>query len=626
MSVNYAVSLSFGAQMMAPGRVRFSLWAPSAQGVQLELSGEVSQDLLPLSGAQAGWFETETDCQPGTPYRYLVSLDQSDSDTPQVLAVPDPASRAQQDDVQGASLVVDPSAYVWRCPEWRGRPWHETVLYELHVGACGGFDGVQQKLQQLAALGITAIELMPIADFPGKNNWGYDGVLQFAPDRAYGTPEQLKALIDHAHTLGMMVFLDVVYNHFGPDGNYLGSYAAPFFRQDQETPWGQAIDFRQPPVREFFIENAMYWLMEYRFDGLRLDAVHAIGERDWLIELAERVRATVESGRHVHLVLENDANDAELLTGASAGGFDAQWNDDYHHALHVLLTDEDVGYYADYSDAPATRLARALAEGFIYQGDASPHRQDAGRGSPSAHLPPTAFVNFLQNHDQVGNRALGERLTVLSPPEALRAAMALLLLAPQVPMLFMGEEFGAQQPFLYFTSYPDPALADAVREGRRQEFAAFPAFADPEQRLRIPDPNAMSTFQSSVPQWFTAPKRARDHDYYQDPLCVPESWLRWTRTLLCLRQRHVMPHLPGTVSLGTVVLGAKAVAARWRLGNGNVLALAINLDAVPVAIGLEQLARPAGADLLLETPAALAQLDQGHLPGHAFLAWMEPAI
>ncbi|WP_199033334.1 malto-oligosyltrehalose trehalohydrolase, partial [Ralstonia sp. ASV6] len=425
-----------------------------------------------------GWYAAVAPIGAGLCYRYRVT-DRNGV----TITVPDPAARAQWQDLYGPSLVVDPSRYLWRHADWQGRPWHETVLYELHVGAMGGFNGVRARLPELARLGVTAIELMPLAEFPGARNWGYDGVLPFAPDASYGSPDELKALIDTAHGLGLMVFLDVVYNHFGPDGNYLVHYARRFFHEGTHTPWGAAFDFRQPAVREFFIQNALMWLMEYRFDGLRLDAVQAIGERDWLSELAARVRQAVEPGRYVHLVLENENNAASLLRGATTspippdrspteptqtGPFEAQWNDDGHHALHALLTGEHEAYYAAYADAPAERLARVLQEGFCYQGEPSALHNGAPRGEPSGTLPPTAFVLYLQNHDQIGNRPLGERLTRLAHPEALHAAQTLLLLCPQIPLLFMGEEWGSLRPFYYFTSHHG-ALADAVREGRRRE-------------------------------------------------------------------------------------------------------------------------------------------------------------
>ncbi|MGB6286245.1 MAG: malto-oligosyltrehalose trehalohydrolase, partial [Xanthobacteraceae bacterium] len=397
--------LPFGANLVGKEQTRFRIWAPGQQELSLAVEGHGP---LAMTAGAGGWFEATANCGPGTRYWYLLQ----DS-----TAVPDPASRAQSGDVHGPSIVVDPAAYHWRNENWRGRSWERAVLYELHAGVLGGFAGVARELPRLADLGITAIELMPIAEFPGARNWGYDSTLLFAPESSYGTPNQLKALIDAAHEHDLMIFLDVVYNHFGPDGNYLGAYAPKMFRSDATTPWGPAIDFRLREVRRFFTENALYWLIEYRFDGLRFDAVHAITESDWLDEMAAEVRARIRD-RNVHLVLENDDNTASHL----AGDFDAQWNDDGHHVLHALLTGEYQGYYRDYGNNPAALLARCLKEGFAYQGERSPHRGGKPRGTPSADLPPTAFVLFLQNHDQIGNRAFGERLTQLAHPQALEAA------------------------------------------------------------------------------------------------------------------------------------------------------------------------------------------------------------
>ncbi|KGM30195.1 malto-oligosyltrehalose trehalohydrolase, partial [Inquilinus limosus] len=424
----------------------------------------------PLERLDDGWFGLTVPGLPaGTPYRYRLA---------DGTEVPDPASRAQEGGPFGPSLVCDPLAYDWHAADWRGRPWHEAVVYELHCGAIGrpgGFAAVEARLDHLAGLGVTAIELMPVADFAGARGWGYDGVLPFAPASIYGTPDDLKRLVDAAHRRGLMVLLDVVYNHFGPAGNFLSLYARSFFDEDRLTPWGPAIDFRRPQVRDFFRHNALYWLEEFRLDGLRLDAVHAIRDHsrpDILTEIADAARAAFLD-RHIHLVLENDLNEARRLAGTPGpqGRYDAQWNDDLHHAAHVVLTGEADGYYADYADIPVPRLGRALAEGFIYQGDWSEHR-GAARGEPSAHLPPTAFVGFLQNHDQIGNRALGDRLAALAEPAALEAMTAVLLLAPQIPLLFMGEEWGSRQPFPFFCDF-EGELADTVRRGRREEFAAF---------------------------------------------------------------------------------------------------------------------------------------------------------
>ncbi|CAM3688359.1 Malto-oligosyltrehalose trehalohydrolase [Pseudomonas reidholzensis] len=537
-----------GAHLLDATSARFALWAPDARSVSVQLEQQPDFALQPDGD---GWFTGVAACQAGSRYRYRINDE---------FCVADPASRYQPEGVHGPSQVVDLGRYPWLHP-WQGRPWHEAVIQELHVGLLDGYAGVAGQLARLAELGVTAIELMPLGQFPGDRNWGYDGVLPFAPQHTYGSPQQLCALIDQAHGQGLMVMVDVVYNHFGPDGNFLHQYASGFFREDRQTPWGAAIDFRRPEVREYFIQNALMWLCDYRCDGLRLDAVHAIDQPDFLVELAARVRAATGAemaaeGRHVWLVLENEHNQASLLQQ----GFDAQWNDDGHNALHVLLTGETEGYYQDYKDRPIDQLARCLGEGFVFQGQ--PNRHGHPRGEPSGHLPPSAFVLFLQNHDQIGNRALGERLTRLCSPQALRAATGLLLLSPMIPLLFMGDDDGSCKPFLFFTDFHDE-LADAVREGRRGEFAHFTAFADPEQRERIPDPNAAATFDASRLQ-------------RQDVLA---GWHGLYHQLLELRRLHITPHLPDSRALGAEVLGDQALTARWRLGNGSELRIDLNLGA-----------------------------------------------
>ncbi|AZC26841.1 malto-oligosyltrehalose trehalohydrolase [Pseudomonas sessilinigenes] len=539
-----------GALPLDAERTRFALWAPDARYVSVELENGQSLPMLPQP---EGWFVIQARCPAGSRYRFNID-DQ--------LQVADPASRAQHGGVHGTSLVLDQQAYRWQHPHWCGRPWHEAVIYELHVGVMGGYGAVAQALPALVELGVTAIELMPLAEFPGTRNWGYDGVLPYAPQASYGTPDELKALIDTAHSLGLAVILDVVYNHFGPDGNYLQRYAHGFFRDDRHTPWGAAIDFRRRPVRDFFIDNALMWLLDYRFDGLRLDAVHAIDDPDFLQELAHRIREATPTGRHIWLTLENERNQASLLRQ----GFDGQWNDDAHNALHVLLTGEQEAYYADFAQQPTEQLARCLSQGFAFQGHTDRHGQ--ARGEPSADLPPTAFVLFLQNHDQIGNRAFGERLNQLAPPQALHAATVLLLLSPMIPLLFMGDEAAAREPFLFFTSHQGE-LAEAVRQGRRSEFAAFSAFADAEQRQRIPDPNALETFQASCPR--PCPQDAA-------------STRALYRELLQLRHRELVWRLPGTRPLGTDVLAEGALSARWRLGDGCLLRIDINLSAHPVQV------------------------------------------
>ncbi len=587
MSAAFRHELPFGATVLAGGRTRFRLWAPAQDSVSVDIDGRA----VAMKRSDNGWFETEATCGAGAAYRFVLGDGTS---------VPDPASRAQNTDVHDLSLVVDSAAYRWQHADWQGRPWRDTVLYEVHAGTFGGFAGVMGALPRLKEIGITAIELMPIADFPGKRNWGYDGVLPYAPDRAYGTPNELKALIDAAHGHGLMMFLDVVYNHFGPDGNYLGAYAPQMFRNDIHTPWGGAIDFRVPEVRQFFTENALYWLMEYRFDGLRFDAVHAIADSDWLDEMAHIVRSTIEPGRHVHLVLENEKNEASHL----ANDFDAQWNDDGHNVLHVLLTGEKEAYYRGYVEDPAQKLARCLAEGFIYQGDPSPHHDGKPRGSQSGHLPPTAFVLFLQNHDQTGNRAFGERLTELADPEALEAATALQLLCPQIPLIFMGEETGSKTPFLFFTDHHGE-LAEAVREGRRKEFAGFASFADPKRRAMIPDPNAAATFEQSIPKPDLQGGTARETLY---------------RTLLRIRHAEIVSRLDGAKSAGAQAIGPAAVVARWTMGDGAKLTLVANLGSGALDLDTGLLA----GKVLFESKPGLAEAARkGALAARTTVALLE---
>ncbi|WP_346796135.1 malto-oligosyltrehalose trehalohydrolase [Halomonas sp. Bachu 37] len=598
---------TFGAQVVEEGRTRFVLWAPGAHRVDVEVEG---QPAVTMTQADDGCVTAEVACGHGACYRYRIyekHAEDDESGDPGTL-VPDPAARAQASDIDGPSVVIDPDHYTWRNTEWQGRPWHETVLYELHVGALGGLDGVRQRLPYLAELGVTAIELMPVSEFPGARNWGYDGVLPYAVEASYGSPDEMKALVDEAHGLGLMVFLDVVYNHFGPDGNYLASYAAPFFREDIVTPWGPSIDFRQPQVRRYFIDNALMWIEEYRLDGLRFDAVHAISEKDFLVELAETIRTNIDPERHVHLVLENEGNTASLLDQRH---FTAQWNDDWHNVTHVLLTDEHEGYYSDFVDNATPRLARCLSEGFIFQGHRSRHGHS--RGEPSAHLPPTAFVAFLQNHDQTGNRALGERLSVLADREALAAATVLLLLSPMVPLLFMGEEWGSTRPFLFFTEHKEE-LAQAVREGRRAEFADFSAFQNPATRERIPDPNARQTFDASIPD-FQA-RATPPHDV----------WLARYRTLLALRHQQIVPRLPGAVALGAEAIGDKAVVARWQMNDETHLMIALNLGKRPAHLPGLYVGQPLAGQRLYETGEGVAaSAESGHLPAQAAAAWLYPA-
>jgi malto-oligosyltrehalose trehalohydrolase len=551
----------FGARL-GPDGVTFRLWAPAARRVDLMLDRA-----HPMQAQPAGWYEvTIPGAGAGLLYKYRIDGE---------LEVPDPASHHQPQDVAGPSEVVDHGSYRWRSPHWRGRPWCDAVFLELHVGTftpAGSFRSAIEKLDHVAETGITAIELMPVAEFAGRWNWGYDGVLLYASDSSYGHPDDLRALVDAAHARGLMVFLDVVYNHFGPEGNYLHRYAPCFFAC-VHTPWGPAIDYRVSQVRAFAIGSALHWLENYRFDGLRLDAVHAIAEPGVPSILHDFSRAVgnfaAATGRTIHLVLENDDNRATLLDpGADppGGKYRAQWNDDYHHAWHVLLTGDDTGYYRDYAAAPHVHLARALRSGFAYQGEASAHRQSRPRGEKSVGLSPLGFVNFLQNHDQIGNRPLGDRLATQASEPALSAALAVTLLAPMPPLLFMGEEWGSRRPFPFFCDFHG-ALADAVRAGRREEFKdAYAALGGD-----IPDPLAQDTVRSAVLDWAareTPAGRAR---------------LALVRDLLATRQREITPHL-GATTFGSAACEQGVLSASWPLGGGKTLGLVANLSPAPAEL------------------------------------------
>ena len=553
--MKHAHTMPFGAQLLDSGGVLFRYWAPGLDRIELER--EAAGTALAMQARDDGWHELEVpEAAAGDRYGFKL---------PDGLRVPDPASRRNPDDVHGASEVVDPHAYRWNDAEWCGRPWHEAVIYELHIGTFtpeGTFGAAKERLAEVAALGFTVIEIMPVADFPGQRGWGYDGVLLFAPDAAYGTPDELKALVDAAHALELTVLLDVVYNHFGPEGNYLHAGSPAFFNPAHQTPWGAAINYdgeRSRTVRDFFVHNALYWVEEFRFDGLRMDAVHAIRDDtdiDIVQEICEALRDGPGREREIHIVLENDANGSHYLLRDEANApriATAQWNDDLHHAAHVLVTGERDGYYADYADDAVDSFGVALAQGFVYQGQPSPFRNGEHRGEPSAHLPLAAFVSFLQTHDQVGNRAFGDRISSLADPVLLRAAYACLLLSPHAPMLFMGEEYGASTPFLYFCDF-GPELAAAVSEGRRAEFGGFAAFKDEAARASIPDPNAESTFVASKLRWDERADGAH------------AELLAHVRDLLTLRRERLMPRLAAHRTGGTHWRDGEALRVRWEVG------------------------------------------------------------
>ena len=569
-------NMTFGAECRDDGRVRFRLWAPAARQVEISLECSKESKRIALERREHGWFELVTgEARPGT--LYLFRIDEKKE-------VPDPASRFQPRDVNGPSEVIDPTGFDWKDDVWRGRSWHEAIIYELHVGTFarpGTFCAVQKRLDYLADWGVTAIELMPVSDFPGRRNWGYDGAFPFAPDSTYGRPDDLKELVQAAHQRGIMVLLDVVYNHFGPEGNYLGVYAPQFFTDRHKTPWGKGINFdgaESRAVRDFFIQNALYWLTEYHFDGLRLDAVHAIlddSTPDILTELADVVRSRAGAERQVHLILENERNQAKYLRRTrqcQPQFYDAQWDDDIHHVLHVLITGEKDGYYSDYEKRPLDQLGRCLVSGFAYQGDVSLYKNGERRGESTEGVPLTAFVSFLQNHDQIGNRAFGERIVTLAVARAVRAAVEILLLAPSPPMLFMGEEFGTQTPFLFFCDF-EKDLAAAVTAGRRNEFARFARFSDPDARKGIPDPNSESTFEHSRLDW-----NQLEQPTHQD-------WLRFYRELLKLRQEHIFPLLSSACKIEArySLFENLGLTAEWKFGSGSKLTLLANLGTVSIA-------------------------------------------
>ncbi|WP_103172675.1 malto-oligosyltrehalose trehalohydrolase [Paracoccus sp. SY] len=510
------------------------IWAPKANEVGLILNERAHA----MERAADGFWSAIVPARPGD--SYLLRVDGQD--------IPDPASRLQSGDVHAPSVVVGPSGHDWQTP-WSGRDWAEAVIYELHLGTFtpqGTLDAASDKLAELAELGITAVELMPVGQWQGDRGWGYDGVLPYALHPAYGTPDDLRRFVDRAHSLGIMVILDLVMNHFGPEGAYLHHAAPPFFDESRHTPWGAAIDFSQDAVREYWIQCAEYWIGEYRLDGLRLDAVHQIsgpGADDFMTTFARRVRAVDES-RAIHLIVEDERNERFLREN----GYDASWNDDFHHAVHCALTGESDSYYASFSHDPIGDLCLALQRGHIEEGQPRPGRGEP-RGEPCGDLPPTGFVNSTQTHDQVGNRALGKRLLSLADPQGVRTAFALLLTAPYIPMIFMGEERGATTPFLFFADFTGD-LAEAVRKGRAAEFAGIASLGS-----KVPDPLAMDTFARSKLDW-------------NDP--QGRDWLDLTARALAFRRDHVVPLLKSGRSQPAQVTrhGTASLSANWHFHAG----------------------------------------------------------
>ena len=478
-----------GACYRGDGGCEFLVWAPYAasQGVTLQRDGKED---VPMASEAHGYYRLLLDdAPPGTRYRYLLNRNQ---------ARPDPASHFQPEGVHGPSQVVDP-LFAWTDDGWKNPPLAQYVFYELHSGtfsAAGTLDSIVPRLRYLRDLGVTVIEIMPVAQFPGSRNWGYDGVFPFAVQNSYGGPLALKRLVNAAHAEGMAIALDVVYNHLGPEGNYLNDFG-PYFTDRYKTPWGDALNFDGPEsdeVRRFFIENALYWITEFHIDALRLDAIHAIVDssaRPFVQELAVAVRERCASlGRNAYVIAESDRNDVRVIQSDESGGFacHAVWDDNFHHALHVLLTGERDGYYQDFGTIED--LAKAYTEGFVFSGQYSQFRRRR-HGNSARGVPAERFVVCAQNHDQVGNRARGDRLSSIVDFESLKLAAGVVLLSPFLPLLFMGEEYGETAPFQYFTSHTDPALAEAVRRGRSEEFAAFSQYGE------VPDPQDTSTFLRS---------------------------------------------------------------------------------------------------------------------------------
>lgn len=542
----------------------FRLWAPAESTLKLNIDGRQ----VAMDRQDDGWFAVRLDSQPvGALYGFVLADGRR---------VPDPASRFQPLGVDGPSLLCGPDCFAWRQTDWCGRPWEEAVFYELHVGTFtrdGTYDAAIEHLPRLAEMGFTAIELMPIAQFPGRWGWGYDGVFHFAPHNAYGTPDDLRGFVDAAHKCGLMVFLDVVYNHFGPDGNFLPHYAPGFFHSENPTPWGSRIAFDEPAVRSYFIGNVLHWLQEYRFDGLRLDAVDQIvdvGTPHILQEISDTVHAAF-TDRQVHLVVENPGNGGDLLVADETGHrlFAADWNDEFHHALHVAVTGEAEGHYAPYKERPWRQVKQALAEGYLNKGKTTigfvlPH--------PTS-LPPTAFVHFLQNHDQVGNRALGDRLHASLEPKVHRLLTEILFLSPQIPLVFMGDEHLSDRPFRFFADYTGDLAADIHRNRFKEaeNFGGYPAGAGPKDIL---DPNDWTTFTGSKLDWTN--------------LDVPEreKWRLFMTRLIEIRRRSVVPLLANAQGYAATMISETdtELFIDWRL-NGGLLQLRANASDEPCALG-----------------------------------------
>ena len=552
--------MAWGPTPLGENRWRVGLWAPSVRDVRVLVQGE---SVRMRSDGDGHWHAT-IEADPGS--TYLFEIDGT--------SFPDPASRSQAEGVHGPSVLVGDTE---EANDWAGRDWAEAVVFEMHIGTFtrdGTLRAATERLDDLAALGITFVELMPIAQFHGRRGGGYDGVLPYALHDAYGTRDDLRAFVARAHDLGMGVLLDVVYNHFGPEGAYLHSYCPEFFRSDRTTPWGAGIDFARPEVRSYFLDSAVMWIRSFGFDGLRLDAVHAIvdeSEPHFLVELARRLKV-LPLRQPIHLITEDERNVPDLRER----GMDASWNDDYHHAVHCLTTGEHEGYYASFSVDPMADLCLALERGHVEEGQDRPGRADR-RGASCGHLPVQAFVNANQTHDQIGNRARGERLISVAGTEAVWVLHGLLLCAPYVPMLFMGEEIGARRPFLFFCDF-DGDLASDVRKGRQAEFEAFNAFTG-----KVPDPCSRDTFLASRP--------------YDAPPEDAEDWRAWTRRLLAFRRERIVPITTSArLDARAEPTAERALRAEWTFEGGRIV-IEANIGTPP-----ERPGDWTGADLSYNSP------------------------
>lgn len=554
--------LTFGANVVADG-VEFRVWAPSRERVDVVLYGPDAERVEPLAAEEGGWWSAVV-AGAGAGTRYKYRLNGGD-------AFPDPASRSQPDGVHEASEVVDPSAFAWTDAGWKGVPYEDLVIYELHVGTAteeGTFDALIGRLDDIAALGATAVEPLPIAEFPGHRNWGYDGVFLYAPESSYGGADAFRRFVDAAHARGLAVVLDVVYNHLGPEGNYLPAITGGRYFTDRHcTPWGDAIDYAARPVREFAIQNALHWAREYHVDGLRMDATHAILDDSPLhviAEMVQRVHASLPEGRHFAFMAEDERNESSLVLPPPTGwGIDGVWADDFHHQVRRHTAGDHEAYFQDYTGS-AEDIVRTLLRGWYYEGQRSVNH-DRPRGTPTEGMRPTAFIHCIQNHDQVGNRALGDRLTESVSLPVYRALSALLLLSPYTPLLWMGQEWAATTPFQYFTDHPEE-LGKLVTEGRRKEFGKFSAFADPKVRERIPDPQAPSTFANSRLRWDEAEQ-------------MPHAGIRALyRELLALRHSLAPLRRRDRESLDAHALGARALSLRRTGEDGSAVLLVASFD------------------------------------------------